>query len=160
MAGAYQLGRCAAHRRLLVATVLGLEARVTGTLLDTADKLIGGLFAKACNAKRRRHAATATDVGRLIRLFHGPIDALAIAQGGNLDAFERATARRERQEPALPLPPGSPGASCGRPSFACRLRAGAEQRFSPDITNPPITATALARTADRTLSRPHWSGPS
>jgi hypothetical protein len=88
MAGAYQLGRCAAHRRLLVATVLGLEARVTGTLLDTADKLIGGLFAKACNAKRRRHAATATDVGRLIRLFHGPIDALAIAQGGNLDAFE------------------------------------------------------------------------
>jgi hypothetical protein len=88
MAGAYQLGRCAAHRRLLVATVLGLEARVTDTLLDTADKLIGGLFAKACNAKRRHHAATATDVGRLIRLFHGPIDALAIAQGGNLDAFE------------------------------------------------------------------------
>ena len=46
------------------------------------------LFAKARNATRRRYAATAGDVGRLMRLFHGTIDALAAAQAGDLDAFE------------------------------------------------------------------------
>lgn len=87
---AYQLGRYAAHRRraILVATVLDLEARVTDAVLDMTDKLIGGLFARARNAKHRRYAATATDVGRLMRLFHGTIDALATAQAGDLDAFE------------------------------------------------------------------------
>jgi TnpA family transposase len=87
---AYQLGRYAAHRRraILVATVLDLEARLIDAVLDMADKLIGGLFAKARNAKRRRYAATATNVGRLMRLFHGTIDALATAQAGDLDAFE------------------------------------------------------------------------
>lgn len=87
---AYQLGRYAAHRRraILVATVLDLEARVTDAVLDMTDKLIGGLFAKARNAKHRRYAATATDVGRLMRLFHGTINALATAQAGDLDAFE------------------------------------------------------------------------
>lgn len=89
-ADAHQLGRYATHRRraILVATVLDLEARLTDAVLDMADKLIGGLFAKARNAKRRRYAATAGDVGRLMRLFHGTIDALATAQAGDLDAFE------------------------------------------------------------------------
>ena len=87
---AYQLGRYAAHRRraILVATILDLEGRLTDAVLDMADKLIGGLFAKARNATRRRYAATAGDVGRLMRLFHGTIDALAAAQAGDLDAFE------------------------------------------------------------------------
>jgi hypothetical protein len=87
---AYQLGRYAAHRRraILVATVFDLEARLTDAVLDMADKLIGGLLAKARNAKRRRYAATAMNVSRLMRLFHGTIDALATAQAGDLDAFE------------------------------------------------------------------------
>lgn len=53
-----------------------------------ADKLIGCLFARARNATRRRYAASAGDVGRLMRLFHGTIDALATAQADERDAFE------------------------------------------------------------------------
>ena len=87
---AHQLGRYAARRRhaILVATVLDLEAHLTDAVLDMADKLVGGLFTKARNATRRRYAASARDVGRLMRLFHGTIDALAAAQAEERDAFE------------------------------------------------------------------------
>lgn len=87
---AHQLGRYAAHRRraILVATVLDLETRLTDAVLDMADKLIGGFFAKARNATRRRYAASAGNVSRLMRLFHGTIDALAAAQDGKGDAFK------------------------------------------------------------------------
>ena len=87
---AHQLGRYAARRRraILVATVLDLEARLTDAVLDMADKLIGSLFAKARNATRRRYAASASDVGRLMRLFHDTIDALATAHADERDAFE------------------------------------------------------------------------
>ncbi len=87
---AHQLGRYAEHRRraILVATVLDLETRVTDAILDMADKLIGGLFAKARNAARRRYAASASNVGRLMRMFHGTIEALAAAHEGEADAFE------------------------------------------------------------------------
>ena len=46
---AHQIGRYAAHRRraILVATLIDLEARLTDAVLDMADKLIGGLFARA-----------------------------------------------------------------------------------------------------------------
>jgi len=53
-----------------------------------ADKLIGGLFAKARNATRRRYATSASDVGRLMRLFHRTIEALATARTSDRDAFE------------------------------------------------------------------------
>lgn len=87
---AYQLGRYSEHRRhaILVAAVLDLETRLTDAVLDMADKLIGGLFAKARNAARRRYAASASDVGRLMRLFHGTIEALASAQESDDDAFD------------------------------------------------------------------------
>ena len=87
---AHQLGRYSEHRRraILVATVLDLESRLTDAVLDMSDKLIGGLFAKARNTARRRYAASASDVGRLMRLFHGTIEALAAAQDGDADAFE------------------------------------------------------------------------
>lgn len=87
---AHQLGRYAARRRraILVATMLDLEARLTDAVLDMADKLIGGMFAKGRNATRRRYAASAGDVSRLMRLFHGTIGALAIAQADERDAFE------------------------------------------------------------------------
>ncbi|HEY0912100.1 MAG TPA: Tn3 family transposase, partial [Bradyrhizobium sp.] len=87
---AHQLGRYATRRRraILVATALDLEARLTDAVLDMADKLIGGLFARARNATQRRYAASAGDVGRLMRLFHGTIDALAVAQVDERDAFE------------------------------------------------------------------------
>ena len=87
---AHQLGRYAARRRraILVATIIDLEARLTDAVLDMADKLIGGLFAKARNATRRRYVASAGDVGRLMRMFHGTIEALAVAQENERDAFE------------------------------------------------------------------------
>jgi len=87
---AHQLGRYAEHRRhaILVATVLNLGIRLTDAVLDMADKLIGGLFAKARNAARRRYAASAGDVGRLMRLFHGTIEAMAAAHEGDADAFD------------------------------------------------------------------------
>ncbi len=87
---AHQLGRYAAHRRraILVASLVDLETRLTDAVLDMADKLVGGLFAKARTATRQRYVASAGTVGRLMRLFHGTIDALAAAQEGKSDAFE------------------------------------------------------------------------
>ena len=87
---AHQLGRYTTRRRraVLVATVLDLEGKLTDAVLTMADKLIGGLFARARNATRRRYAASADDVGRLMRLFHGTIEALATAQENDRDAFE------------------------------------------------------------------------
>ena len=87
---AHQLGRYATRRRgaILVATTIDLEARLTDAVLDMADKLIGGLFAKARNATRQRYAAKAGDVARLMRLFHGTIDELAAAQADDRDAVE------------------------------------------------------------------------
>ena len=84
---AHQLGRYAQHRRraILVATVLDLETRLTDAILDMADKLIGGLFAKARNAARRRYAASASNVGRLMQMFHGTIEAIAGAHEGKAD---------------------------------------------------------------------------
>jgi TnpA family transposase len=86
---AHQLGRYAAHRRraILVANVIDLEARLTDALLDMADKLIDGLFARARKAKERRYVASTRDVGRLMRLFHGTIEALETAQQQERDGF-------------------------------------------------------------------------
>jgi hypothetical protein len=86
---AHQLARYAAHRRraILVANLIDLEARLTDALLDMSDKLVGGLFARARKAKERRYAASTRDVGRLMRLFHGTIEALATAQEEKRDGF-------------------------------------------------------------------------
>jgi hypothetical protein len=51
------------------------------------DKLIGGLFARARKAKERRYVASTRDVGRLMRLFHGTIEALEAAQQEKRDGF-------------------------------------------------------------------------
>jgi hypothetical protein len=60
---------------------------MTDALLDMADKLIGGLFGRARKAKERRYVASTRDVGRLMRLFDGTIEALAIAQREQRDGF-------------------------------------------------------------------------
>ncbi len=52
-----------------------------------ADKLIGGLFARARKARERRYVAGTRNVGRLMRLFHDTIEALATAQSSERDAF-------------------------------------------------------------------------
>ena len=85
----HQLGRYTAHRRraILAANMIDLEARLTDALLDMADKLIGGLFGRARKAKERRYVASTRDVGRLMRLFDGTIEALAIAQREQRDGF-------------------------------------------------------------------------
>lgn len=89
-ADAHQLGRYTAHRRraILVATASDLESRLTDAVLDMADKLIGGIFAKARNATRQRYVASAADMSRLMLLFHGTIEALVAAQESDTDAFE------------------------------------------------------------------------
>jgi len=52
-----------------------------------ADKLIGGLFARARKAKERRYVASTRDVGRLMRLFHDTIAALDEARKSKRDGF-------------------------------------------------------------------------
>ena len=86
---AHQLGRYAVHRRraILAAAVIDLEVRLTDSLLDMADKLIGSLFARARKAKERRYVASTGDVGRLMRLFDGTIEALEAAQKAQRDGF-------------------------------------------------------------------------
>ncbi len=86
---AHQLGRYAVHRRraILAANVIDLEARLTDALLDMADKLIGSLFARARKAKERRYVAGTRDVGRLMRMFYGTIEALEAAQNTQRDGF-------------------------------------------------------------------------
>ena len=87
---AHQLGRYTTHRRraIVVATMLDLESRLTDAVLDMTDKLVGGMFAKARNETKRRHVASAGDVGRLMRLFHDTIEALVATREGGSDAFD------------------------------------------------------------------------
>jgi hypothetical protein len=89
LSDAHQIVRYAAHRRraILVATVIDLEARLTDAVLDMADKLIGGLFARARKANERRYVASTRNVGRLMRLFHDTIAALGAAQQSERDSF-------------------------------------------------------------------------
>ena len=84
-----RIARYAAPRRraMLVASVIDLEARLTDAALDMADKLIGGLFARARKVRERRYVAGTRNVGRLMRLFHDTIEALATAQSTERDAF-------------------------------------------------------------------------
>ena len=67
--------------------MVDLEARLTDAILDMADKLIGAKFARAKRAKERRYVASTKDVGRLMRLFHGTIEALAVAQQSERGGF-------------------------------------------------------------------------
>ncbi len=84
---AHQISRYAAHRRraILVATCIDLETGLTDAVM--ADKLIGGLFARARKAKERRYVASTRDVGRLMRLFHDTIAALDEARKSKRDGF-------------------------------------------------------------------------
>ena len=101
-----------------------------------ADKLIGGLFARARNATRRRYAASAGDVGRLMRLFHGTIDALAAAQAERPRRLRgRGRGRRLGQAAAG----ARRGRGAGRPRRArircCRAadRWRTLRKFAPDL---------------------------
>lgn len=87
---AHLLSRYAPNRRhaILVAATIEMETRLTDATLEMADRLIGGSFTRGGNTKERRYAATTRDVGRLMRLFHRTIDALATAQDGDIDAFD------------------------------------------------------------------------
>ena len=86
---ARRIERYAAHRRraILVATIVDLEARLTDAVLGMSDKLIGGMFTRAKNAKEKRYVASTKDVGRLMRLFHSTIGALSFAQETKRDGF-------------------------------------------------------------------------
>ena len=86
---AHQMGRYTVQRRraILTASVIDLEARLTDAALEMADKLIGGLFARARKAHERRYVAGTKNVARLMRLFHDTIEALGEAQSSERDAF-------------------------------------------------------------------------
>ena len=86
-----RIGRYRAYRRraILVASVIDLETRLTDAVLDMADKLIGGLFARARKARERRFVAGTRNAARLMRLFHDTIEALGMAQNSERDAFHR-----------------------------------------------------------------------
>ncbi|GCA52888.1 tn3 transposase DDE domain protein [Sinorhizobium sp. KGO-5] len=87
---AYLLERYTASRRraTLVACLIDLEERLTDAAIGLADKLIGNAFSRAQNKQTRRYAATAKDVGRLMRLFRGTIDALSTALDNDSDPIE------------------------------------------------------------------------
>jgi TnpA family transposase len=86
---AHQIVRYTSHRRraILAATVIDLEARLTDAVLDMADKLIGGMFARAKSSQERSYVASNNDVGRLMRLFQRTIDALGVAHESHRDGF-------------------------------------------------------------------------
>jgi len=88
-AHAYLLDRYSVQRRraVLVAFAIDVEARLTDAAIEMADKLIGGAFTRARNTEERKFTATARDVGRLMRLFEGTIDALASAADTGEDAL-------------------------------------------------------------------------
>jgi TnpA family transposase len=69
----------ARRRATVVALLIDLEARLTDAAIEMADRLIGAAFTRGRNAQDRQYSATAKDVARLMRLFLGTIDALALA---------------------------------------------------------------------------------
>lgn len=87
---AYLVDRYTASRRraTLTAFLIDLEERLTDAAIEMADKLIGSAFSRAQNTQARRYAATSKDVGRLMRLFRGTIDALSGALDSDSDPIE------------------------------------------------------------------------
>jgi hypothetical protein len=67
--------------------MIDLEARLTDAVLDIADKLIGGMFARAKSSQERSYVASNRDVGRLMCLFERTIDALGVANESHRDGF-------------------------------------------------------------------------
>lgn len=109
---AYLMDRYTTARRraTIVALLLDLEARLIDAAIEMADKLIGAAFTRGKNAQARQYTSTARDVGRLMRMFRGTIDALAAAaeageedRGHPLTVEEMGVALR-RGEDARSLP--------------------------------------------------------
>jgi TnpA family transposase len=86
---AHQVARYSTHRRhaIIVAVMIDLEARLIDGVLDMSDKLIGGMFARARKSKERHYVASTKDVGRLMHMFSGTIEALEIAHESGRDGF-------------------------------------------------------------------------
>ena len=78
----------ARRRAILVALLLELEPRLADAALDMSDRLIGAAFTRGKNAQARRYATTSRDVGRLMGLFGGTIDALKDAHASGRDFVE------------------------------------------------------------------------
>jgi TnpA family transposase len=86
---AHLLARYAPSRRraILAALIIEFEAKLIDAVLEMADRMIGSSFTRGGNTKQRVYAATAREVGRLMRMFSQTIDALGQAQDGSVDAF-------------------------------------------------------------------------
>ena len=66
----------ARRRATMAALLIDFEPRLADAAIEMADKLIGNAFTRAKNKQERRYAGTTRDVGRLMRMFRGTIDAL------------------------------------------------------------------------------------
>ena len=67
------------RRAIVVALLIDLESHLIDAALGMADRLIGQAFTRGKNAQARSFSTSARDVGRLMRMFRGTIDALSEA---------------------------------------------------------------------------------
>lgn len=90
VAPAFLLSNFGQRRRhaTLAAQVAALEVRLADAAIAMFEKLIGALFTRSKRSHEQKFQATARDVGRLMRLFGGTIDAIQTSIEQEHDAFE------------------------------------------------------------------------
>lgn len=90
VAPAFLLSDFGARRRhaTLAAQMAALEVRLADAAIGMFEKLIGTLFTRSRRSHERKFQATTRDVGRLMRLFGGTIDAIQTSIEQDEDAFE------------------------------------------------------------------------
>ena len=165
---AYRLARYTTARRraTLVALLIDLETRLIDAVLDMADRLIGGAFTRAKHKRERTIAVATKDIGRLMRLFHGTIEALRQAQEHDGDAFAIVDAavgwakllrvRTEVEDLATlaeedPLVRAADRYTTFRRFAPALLKAIEFRAARPN--DPLLAAVTLLRTLDRSSSR-------
>jgi len=86
----YLIERYTVTRRgaTVVALLIDLEARLIDAALGMADRLIGQAFTRGKNAQARSFSTSARDVGRLMLMFRGTIDALSEATKAKRDPMK------------------------------------------------------------------------
>lgn len=72
----------------LAAQMAALEIQLADAAIAMFEKLIGSLFTRSKRRHEQKFQATARDVGRLMRLFGGTIDAIQTSIEQDQDAFE------------------------------------------------------------------------
>lgn len=168
LSSAHAIERYTPHRRraILVAALLDLERRLTDAVLGMADRLIGASFTRGKNARERTYTATSRDVGRLMRLLHGTIEAVeaAVRDGGDaLSAIDGAVGL-DRLIHAKPDAAAIADLAEEDPLVRAADRHGTLRKFAPLLleaidfrasrsTDPTIAALATLRQLNRSGKR-------